>query len=119
MNSGRALFRQLTEHLPLHQFRKCVARYDGDRRVRTFSCWDQFLTMAFAQFTFRESLRDIVNCLRSKGSKLYHVGIGGTVSRSTLADANESRDWRIFADFAHTLIAEARAPPGGTRCHAC
>lgn len=108
MNSGCALFSQMIDHLSLHDFRKCVARYDGNHRVRTFSCWDQFLCMAFAQFTFRESLRDIVSCLRSAGSGLYHLGIRGNVSRSTLADANESRDWRIFADFAQTLIATAR-----------
>jgi hypothetical protein len=108
MNSGRALFSQMADHLSLHDFRKCVARYGGDHRVRTFSCWDQFLCMAFAQFTFRESLRDIVSCLRSAGSGLYHLGIRGHVSRSTLADANESRDWRIFADFARTLIDQAR-----------
>ena len=104
MNSGCALFSQMIDHLSLHDFRKCVARYDGNHRVRTFSCWDQFLCMAFAQFTFRESLRDIVSCLRSAGSGLYHLGIRGNVSRSTLADANESRDWRIFADFAQTLF---------------
>ncbi len=98
----------MIDPLSLHEFRKCVARYDGDRRVRSFSCWDQFLCMAFAQFTFRQSLRDIVACLRCTGSGLYHLGIRGNVSRSTLADANESRDWRIFADFAQTLIAEAR-----------
>jgi Transposase DDE domain/Domain of unknown function (DUF4372) len=108
MNSGRALFTQLIDHVSLSQFRKCVARYDGNHRVRSFSCWDQFLCMAFAQFTFRESLRDIVSCLRSAGSGLYHLGIRGHIARSTLADANESRDWRIFADFAKTLIAEAR-----------
>jgi len=108
MNSGRALFAQMVEHLSRYEFRKCVARYDGNRRVRSFTCWDQFLVMAFAQFTFRESLRDIVSCLRSAGSGLYHMGISGNISRSTLADANESRDWRIFADFAQVLIAEAR-----------
>jgi hypothetical protein len=108
MNCGRALFSQMADYLSLHEFRKCVARYGGDHRVRTFSCWDQFLCMAFAQFTFRESLRDIVACLRSAGSGLYHLGIRGNVSRSTLADANESRDWRIFADFAKTLIDQAR-----------
>jgi hypothetical protein len=108
MNYGRALFSQMVDHLSLPEFRKCVARYNGNHRLRTFSCWDQFLCMAFAQFTFRESLRDIVSCLRSTGSGLYHLGIRGNVSRSTLADANESRDWRIFADFAKTLIIEAR-----------
>jgi hypothetical protein len=108
MNTGRALFSQLTDHLPIHEFRTCVRRYDGDRRVRTFSCWDQLLCMAFAQLTSRESLRDIVACLRSADRRLYHLGIRGHVSRSTLADANEMRDWRIYADFAQVLIAEAR-----------
>ncbi len=109
MNSGRSLFSQLIDHLSLHEFRKCVARYDGNHRVRTFSCWDQFLSMLFAQLTYRESLRDIVACLRSQQPGLYHVGIRGSISRSTLADANESRDWRIYADFAQLLIRQARA----------
>src|SRR5919198_4248786 len=108
MTLGKSLFAQLTDHLPRHEFRKCVERYDGNYRVRSSSCWDQFLCMAFAQLTFRESLRDIVACLRSQERRLYHLGIRGTVSRSTLADANESRDWRIYADFAGVLIAEAR-----------
>jgi hypothetical protein len=108
MNLGQPLFAQLMDHLPTHEFRKCVRRYGGNYRVRSFSCWDQFLCMAFAQLTFRESLRDIVACLRSQQRRLYHLGIRGTVSRSTLADANESRDWRIYADFAAVLIAEAR-----------
>jgi len=108
MNSGRSLFAQLIDHLSIHEFRKCVARYGGNRRVRRFSCWDQFLCMAFAQFTFRESLRDIVSCLQSVGAARYHMGFRGSISRSTLADANESRDWRIFADFAQSLIPEAR-----------
>jgi hypothetical protein len=108
MNVGRSLFAQLIDHLPIHEFRKCVRRYDGDRRVRTFSCWDQFLCMTFAQLTYRESLRDIVACLRAADRRLYHMGIRGGVSRSTLADANEVRDWRIYADFAHILIADAR-----------
>jgi len=109
VNSGRTIFAQLADHLPVHEFRKCVARYDGDYRARTFSCWDQFLCMAFAQLTYRESLRDIVACLRSLQGRLYHMGIRGKVSRSTLGDANEKRDWRIYADFAQTLIREARA----------
>ena len=109
MNSGQTLFAQLTDHLPRHEFRRCVARYAGNYRVRSFSCWDHFLCLAFAQLTFRESLRDIVACLRSQEHRLYHLGIRGTVSRSTLADANEARDWRIYADFAHILIAQARA----------
>jgi hypothetical protein len=108
MNSGQTLFAQLIDFLPSHEFRKCVRRYSGDWRVRTFSCWDQFLCMVFAQLTFRESLRDIVACLRSSDRRLYHIGIRGNVSRSTLADANESRDWRIYADLAQVLIGEAR-----------
>jgi len=108
MNSGRAIFAQLIEHLPVHEFRKCVGRYQGNYRTRSFSCWDQFLCMAFAQLTYRESLRDIVACLRSLHGRLYHLGIRGRVSRSTLSDANERRDWRIYADFAHVLIREAR-----------
>lgn len=108
MNAGRIIFSQLMDFLPLHEFRKCVARYQGDRRVRTFSCMDQFYCMAFAQLTFRESLRDIETCLRTLPVKLYHMGIRGRVSRSTLADANEQRDWRIYADLAHVLIHIAR-----------
>ena len=108
MHSGQLIFSQLMEFLPRHEFAKCVARYQGNRRVRRFRCWDQFLVMAFAQLTFRESLRDIEMCLRSMPDKLYHAGIRGTIARSTLADANESRDWRIWADFAHVLIAEAQ-----------
>jgi hypothetical protein len=109
MNQGRTIFAQLVEHLPIHEFRKCVHRYNGNRKVKTFSCWDQFLCMLFAQLTYRESLRDIVACLRTLRGRLYHMGIRGRVSRSTLADANETRDWRIYADFAQVLIAQARA----------
>lgn len=108
MNLGRTVFSQLIAFLPDREFRRCVAHYSGDYRPRGFSCWDQFLCMAFAQFTYRESLRDIEACLRSSPDKLYHMGIRGRVSRSTLADANESHDWRIFADFAQILIARAR-----------
>ena len=108
MNSGQSLFSQLIDHLPRHEFRQCVQRYAGNHRIRSFSCWDQFLCMMFAQLTYRESLRDIVACLRSQQRRLYHLGIRGRVSRSTLADANESRDWQIYADFAQRLIAEAR-----------
>ena len=108
MNVGSTVFSQLMALLPLHEFRKCVQRYRGDYKVRSFTCLDQFLSMAFAQLTFRESLRDIESCLHAVGSKLYHMGIRGSVSRSTLADANETRDWRIFADFAQVLIATAR-----------
>jgi hypothetical protein len=108
MNLGRTVFSQIMEHMPAYEFQKCVARYDGDSHLRGFSCLDQYLAMAFAQFTYRESLRDIEVCLRSVGSKLYHMGLRGKVSRSTLADANESHDWRIFADFAQVLIGIAR-----------
>ena len=108
MNQGRTVFSQLVAFLPDREFRRCVARYDGDSRLRGFSCWDQYLTMAFAQLTYRESLRDIEACLRALGTKMYHMGFQGKVARSTLADANESRDWRIFADFAHVLIRIAR-----------
>lgn len=107
MNPGRTVFSQLMSLLPLHTFRNCVGRYRGDYKVQHFSCLDQFLVMAFAQLTFRESLRDIECCLRAVGSKLYHMGIS-SISRSTLADANETRDWRIFADFAQVLITKAR-----------
>jgi hypothetical protein len=108
MNSGRTVFSQLMDHLPSYEFQKCVDRYSGDYRSRSLSCRDQFLAMAFAQLTYRESLRDIETCLRSISGKLYHMGFRGTIARSTLADANESRDWRIYADFAQTLIAIAR-----------
>ena len=108
MNLGRTVFSQLISFLPDREFRRCVSRYGGDRRWRDFSCWDQFLCMAFAQLTYRESLRDIEACLRSLGAKLYHMGFRSQVARSTLADANESRDWRIYADFAQVLIRIAR-----------
>jgi hypothetical protein len=96
------------DHLPRYEFQKCMSRYHGEYQQKSFSCWDQFLAMAFAQFTYRESLRDIEACLRSMSGKLYHTGFRGKVARSTLADANESRDWRIFADFAQVLIRIAR-----------
>jgi hypothetical protein len=108
MNSGRTVFAQLIDHLPHKKFQKCVARYCGDRYAKNFSCWDQYLAMAFAQLTYRESLRDIETCLGAVGGKLYHMGFHTSVARSTLADANESRDWRIYADFAQTLIGTAR-----------
>ena len=108
MNLGQTVFSQLIEHLPPKEFQKCVARYRGDYYLKSFSCWDQLLAMGFAQLTYRESLRDIEACLRSMQSKLYHMGFRGKVSRSTLADANESRDWRIYADFAQVLISIAR-----------
>jgi hypothetical protein len=108
MNLGRSVFSQIMEYLPAYEFQKCVARYRGDAHLRGFSCLDQYLAMAFAQLTYRESLRDIEACLRSVADKLYHMGLRGKVSRTTLADANESHDWRIFADFAQVLIAIAR-----------
>jgi hypothetical protein len=108
MNQGRTVFSQLISFLPDREFRRCVERYQGDIRLRGFSCWDQYLAMAFAQLTYRESLRDIEACLHSMQGKLYHLGFRGKVARSTLADANESHDWRIFADFAQVLIAIAR-----------
>jgi hypothetical protein len=108
MNSGRTVFSQLIAHLSHIEFQKCVARYDGDRYHRSLSCWDQYLAMAFAQFTYRESLRDIEACLRSMSGKLYHMGFRSRIARSTLADANETHDWRIFADFAQHLIGIAR-----------
>ena len=108
MNLGRSVFSQLMDQLPCYEFQKCVARYRGDYQQKKFSCWDQFLAMAFAQLTYRESLRDIEACLRSMSGKLYHMGFRSRVARSTLADANESRDWRIYADFAQVLIGIAR-----------
>jgi hypothetical protein len=108
MNQGRTIFAQLLELAPHTAFRRCVERYGGNHRVRSFTCWDQFLCMAFAQLTYRESLRDIEACLNASPERLYHMGIRGTVSRSTLADANEHRDWRIYADFAQVLIRDAR-----------
>jgi len=108
MNTGRTVFAQIMDYLPLRRFDTIVQRYNGDYKVSRFSCLDQFLCMAFAQLTYRESLRDIEACLRAVPNKLYHMGIRSTVSRSTLADANEARDWRIFADFAQILIGTAR-----------
>lgn len=108
MNTGRTVFSQIMDFVPMNEFRKCVTRYHGNRNVKSFSCLDQFLCMAFAQLTYRESLRDIETCLRSMQSKLYHMGIRSRVSRNTLAYANEKRDWRIYADFAQVLIHIAR-----------
>jgi hypothetical protein len=108
MTPERTVFAQLMDHLPLHEFRKCVRRYKGGHRVRSFSCLDQFLCLAFAQLTYRESLRDIEVCLGAVASKLYHMGFRGRVTRTTLADANEKRDWRIYADFAMVMIQQAR-----------
>lgn len=108
MNIGRTVFTQLLDFIPSYEFRQCVERYNGNYKVKTFSCRDQFLCMAFAQLTYRESLRDIEACLRVAKTKLYHMGIRGKVSRNTLAHANETRDWRIYADFAQVLISIAR-----------
>jgi transposase len=109
MPVGRTVFAQVMDLIPRRAFDRCVARYPSQRRLRTFSCYDQFLCLAFAQLTYRESLRDIETCLRALQPKLYHAGLRGRVARSTLADANETRDWRIYADFAQTLIHRARA----------
>ena len=100
MYSGRIVFTQVMDYLPLRRFHTCVRRYDGNRKVKTFTCLDQFRVMAFAQLTYRESLRDIEVCLRAMRPKLYHMGLGSAVSRNTLANANAVRDWRIYADFA-------------------
>ena len=108
MHSGRIVFSQILDFLPRYEFNKCVQRYQGNYRTRKFSCYDQFLCMAFAQLTYRESLRDIETCLRALRPKLYHAGIRSKISRSTLAEANETRDWRIYADFAQGLIQRAR-----------
>jgi uncharacterized protein DUF4372/DDE family transposase len=108
LNQGRTVFAQLISFFSHNEFNRCVARYQGNKSVRSFSCWDQLLTMSFAQLTYRESLRDIEVCLRAQRGKLYHSGLAGPVKRSTLADANESRDWRIYADFAQSLIQTAR-----------
>lgn len=108
MNQGRAVFAQLISFVSHNEFNRCVARYHGNKSVRSFSCWDQFLTMAFAQLTYRESLRDIEVCLAAQRQKLYHAGFSGPVKRATLADANEKRDWRIYRDFAQSLIQIAR-----------
>lgn len=108
MNTGKLVFAQLMAHLPLTTFRRCVARYDGEHKVKQFTCLDQFLCMAFAQLTYRESLRDIEASLRSQSAKLYHMGFRSTVARNTLSNANTVRDWRIYADFAQSLIGIAR-----------
>ena len=108
MNAGKSIFSQLIDFLPWQEFRQCVDRFKGDYKLKSFSCWDQFLCMAFAQLTYRESLRDIEACLRAHQAKLYHMGIRGRVSRNTLAHANSVRDWRIYADFAQVLITTAK-----------
>jgi hypothetical protein len=109
MNSGKTIFSQLLDFLPSYEFRQCVKRYRGHYKIKSFSCWDQFLCMAFAQLSYRESLRDIQACLRGNQQKLYHMGFRGKVSRNTLAHANQVRDWKIYADFAQILIAQARS----------
>ena len=108
MYTGKLIFAQTIDHLPLHTLRRCIHRYDGNHHIKRFSCQDQYRCMAFAQLTYRESLRDIEACLRAQGNKLYHMGIRAKVARSTLAEANEKRDWRIYADFAQSLIQLAR-----------
>ena len=108
MYTGKLVFSQVMDFMPLHTFRRCVARYQGDYKVKKFNCLDQYLCMAFAQITYRESLRDIEICLRAQEQKLYHMGIRGKVSRSTIADANEQRNWQIYADLAYSLIHTAR-----------
>ena len=108
MYAGKLIFTQVRDHLPMHTFRRCVQHYQGNRYIKRFSCQDHYRSMAFAQLTYRESLRDIEACLRTQHHKLYHMGIGAGVSRSTLAEANERRDWRIYADFAQRLIYIAR-----------
>ena len=108
MNTGQTVFSQVMDFIPMYEFRKCVQRYSGNYKVQSFSCWNQFLCMAFAQLTYRESLRDIESCLNSMQKKLFRMGFRGNISRSTLAYANETRDWRIYADFAQVLIHIAR-----------
>ena len=108
MNQSQTIFAQIMSYLPRHSFRKCVNKYHGNYKVRSFSCWEQYLVMAFAQLTYRESLRDIETCLRAMKNKLYHSGLQSNISRSTIADANEKRDWRIYADFALILINQAK-----------
>ena len=108
MNTGRPIFAQLTERIHPQQFQRCVARYHGEHKVQSFTCWDQFLCMAFGQLTYRESLRDTVDCLCARADLLYHLGFRGAIHRSTLADANEQRDWRIYETLAQQLIRQAR-----------
>ena len=108
MYTDSLIFSQVMEHLPMHTFRRCVQRYRGNHKIKSFSCVDQYRCMAFAQLTYRESLRDIEVCLRAQHSKLYHMGIRGGISRNTLSNANKTRDWRIYADFAQALIHIAR-----------
>lgn len=109
MNTPPTVFSQMIGFLPFHEFRKCVRRYRGDYKIKIFSCYDQFLCLAFAQMTLRESLRDIESCLRAMKNRLYHMGFRGWISRNTLAYANETRDWRNYADFARVLSSQARS----------
>ncbi len=108
MNQGQTIFSQIMSYIPKHNFKCYVEKYRGNYKVQSFTCWEQLLVMAFAQLTYRESLRDIETCLRAMQSKLYHVGIRSKISRSTLADANNNRDWRIYSDFAYILINQAK-----------
>ncbi len=108
MNTGRTILSQLLDFISKYEFDKCIAKYNGNYRVRTFTCWEQFIVMAFAQLTGRENLRDIESCLEAVSTKLYHSGVKSNVKRSTLSEANENRDWRIYAEFAQLLIQEAR-----------
>src|SRR4030066_959691 len=110
MNPGKTIFAQLLQQISHYQFRKIVDQYKGSHRIRSFSCWDQFIAMAFAQLTGRDSLRDIESCLSSHREKLYHMGLRSPISRSTLADANERRDFRLYQDFGYSLIKTAREP---------
>lgn len=108
MNQGQTIFSQIMSYVPKYSFDSCVKKYRGNYKVQSFTCWEQFLAMTFAQLTYRESLRDIEACLRAMQNKLYHIGIRNKISRSTLADANQNRDWRIYADFAYILIDQAK-----------
>jgi hypothetical protein len=121
MNAGRTIFSQLMDFLPIHEFRQCVERYHSNYKIQSFSCWDQFLCLAFSQLTYRESLRDIQVCLRAAQKNLYHMGIRSKVSRNTLAHVNPVRPWRIYADFAQLLIGQddgaAFLEPGILRQH--
>ena len=108
MNIGKTVLAQIMDFVSKYEFNKCVDKYNGNHKVKTFTCWEQFIVMSFAQLTYRESLRDIEACLQAISDKLYHCGVKSKVAKSTLADANESRNWRIYADFAQKLIIEAR-----------
>lgn len=108
MNIGKTIFSQLMEFIPTYEFNQCIKRYNGNYKIKNFTCWEQFLCMGFAQLTHRESLRDIQACMRAANKKLYHMGIRSRISRNTISNANQMRDWRIYADFAQVLIKEAR-----------